>query len=29
MSSFDELKNRSAEAAGKIVLLNPEWKGYP
>lgn len=28
MSSWDELKSRSSEAAGKIVLLNPVWQGY-
>ena len=25
---FDELEARAAEAAGRIVLFNPEWEGY-
>ena len=28
VESFDELSNRSAEAAGKIVLFNQKWEGY-
>lgn len=28
VKDFDELEARSGEAAGKIVLFNPDWKGY-
>lgn len=28
VSSFDELEIRAEDAAGKIVLFNPDWAGY-
>lgn len=28
VKDFDELEARSGEAKGKIVLYNPDWKGY-
>ncbi len=28
VADFDELEARAAEATGKIVLFNPDWRGY-
>jgi carboxypeptidase Q len=28
VESFEELESRAAEAAGRIVLFNPTWRGY-